>query len=502
MMDNQNWLADYVQTGSDAAFRELVTRYVDLVYSTALRLVGGDTHRAEDVAQTVFVNLARVARTLPKEVKLGGWLHRDTCFTASTLMRGERRRQSRERQAVEMNALQTNSEADYSLVALVLDEAINELEEADRTAVLLRFFEQHDFRSVGQALGSNEDAARMRVTRALEKLEGFLKRRGITTTAASLGVVLSANAVQAAPVGLALAISTAAALTGTALATTATVTATKAIAMTAFQKTIITATIAVLAGTGIYVARQASQLREQVQTLQQRQATLAQQSQQFIGERDEATRQLGALVGENDHRNLNTIELLGLRGQVTRLKADSQELLLLKGYSSETTNDPMAASLDKWLSRRKEFQSHIEKMPDTRIPEFQFLSERDWLDVTRDAKLETNEDIGVAAADLKARAKTQFVSLMIVALKKFIAANAGTLPTQLAELKPFFTVPVGDQVLERYELLRSGNVNDVPVSDRKSVLVSEKKSAAGSSTPVTIQIRTVLTDRYGNLLLY
>ena len=77
MTDNQNLLAEYVQTGSDAAFRELVIRYVDLVYSTALRLVGGDKHRAEDVAQTVFVNLARVARTLPKEVKLGGWLHRD-----------------------------------------------------------------------------------------------------------------------------------------------------------------------------------------------------------------------------------------------------------------------------------------------------------------------------------------------------------------------------------------------------------------------------------------
>src|SRR6266550_6228901 len=236
MTDNHNWLAEYVQTGSDASFRELVTRYVDLVYSTALRLVGGDTHRAEDVTQIVCVNLARGERTLPRDVKLGGWLHRDTCFTASTLMRGERRRQSRERQAAEMNALQNNSDADYSLVAPVLDEAINELDEADRTAVLLRFFEQNDFRSVGQALGSNEDAARMRVTRALEKLEGFLKHRGVTTTATSLGVLLSANAVQAAPVGLAVTISTAAALAGTTIAaSTTTVTATNAIAMAVTQ---------------------------------------------------------------------------------------------------------------------------------------------------------------------------------------------------------------------------------------------------------------------------
>src|ERR1035441_2319692 len=82
MTDSQQLLAEYARNGSDAAFGELVTRYVDLVYSTALRLVEGDTHRAEDVAQTVFVDLARMARTLPKDVSLGGWLHRDTCFVA------------------------------------------------------------------------------------------------------------------------------------------------------------------------------------------------------------------------------------------------------------------------------------------------------------------------------------------------------------------------------------------------------------------------------------
>src|SRR5438093_9750622 len=96
MTDSQKLLAEYVQSGSEAAFRELVTRYVDLVYSTALRLVEGDTHRGEDVAQTVFVDLARMARTLSNDVTLGGWLHRHTCFVAANTMRGGRRRQSRE----------------------------------------------------------------------------------------------------------------------------------------------------------------------------------------------------------------------------------------------------------------------------------------------------------------------------------------------------------------------------------------------------------------------
>src|SRR5580704_16801677 len=105
MTDSQRLLADYAKHGSEAAFRELVTRYLDLVYSTALRLAGGDTHLAEDVAQTVFVDLASLAKSLSGEVKLGGWLHRHTCFVAAKTLRGERRRQSRERQAVEMNSL-------------------------------------------------------------------------------------------------------------------------------------------------------------------------------------------------------------------------------------------------------------------------------------------------------------------------------------------------------------------------------------------------------------
>lgn len=231
MTDSQTLFADFVQSGSDAPFRELVTRYVDLVYSTALRLVEGDRHRAEDVAQTAFLDLACTARTFSGEVKLGGWLHRHTCFVAANTMRGERRRQFRERQAVEMNTLQDNSEANFSLVGPILDEAINELGEADRTAILLRFLEQQDFRSVGAAIGSNEDAARMRVTRALERLQELLMRHGVTTSAGALSVALSAQVVQAAPVGLAFTISTAAALAGTTIFTTTTAAATKAIAM-------------------------------------------------------------------------------------------------------------------------------------------------------------------------------------------------------------------------------------------------------------------------------
>ena len=242
MTESQELLADYVANRSDTAFRELVSRYIDLVFSTALRSVGGDPHRAQDVTQTVFLDLARQAPSLSSDLMIGGWLHRDTCFVAAKLVRGERCRQTREKQAAEMNAL-NEPDTDLTQIAPVLDAAINELGDEDRRAILLRFYERMDLRSVGEALGGSENAAQKRLSRALEKLELLLKRRGITSTAAALSGVLSANAVQTAPAGLASCIATGA-LAGTGISTCGAIAATKTIAMTTFHKAAVTVTIA------------------------------------------------------------------------------------------------------------------------------------------------------------------------------------------------------------------------------------------------------------------
>jgi len=215
MTDHRTLLADYVANGSEPAFRELVARYIDLVYSTAVRLVNGDTHRANDVVQTVFTDLARLAGTLSPEVMLGGWLHRRTWHVATTLMRNERRRQHRERQAVEMNDFQNQSEDEFERIAPLLDDAINQLGDRDRAAIVLRFFEHRDLRAVGEMLGSNEDAAQKRVARAVEKLRGHFARRGIVASAVVITSALAAHAVHAAPAGLASAV-TAASLAGAA----------------------------------------------------------------------------------------------------------------------------------------------------------------------------------------------------------------------------------------------------------------------------------------------
>jgi RNA polymerase sigma factor (sigma-70 family) len=272
MTDSRTLLAEYVKDGSEPAFRELVTRYIDLVYSAAVRLVAEDRHLAEDVAQTVFADLARLARSLPTGVVLGGWLHRHTCFVAATLMRGERRRRARERQAVEMNALQDHAEANLTLVAPILDEAINQLGAADRTAILLRFFEQRDFRSVGQALGSNEDAARMRVNRALEKLHHLLRRRGVSLSAAALGTALAGQVVTAAPAGLAAAISSAV-LAGTAAGSGIVLTTLKLMLMAKLKIGIVSAVVVATMITPLMLQHQArARLREQDDSLWQQQS--------------------------------------------------------------------------------------------------------------------------------------------------------------------------------------------------------------------------------------
>lgn len=160
MSENQRLLCDYAQKGSESAFRELVARYIDFVYSTARRLVQGDFHRAENITQIVFSDLARMAHKLSADSMLGGWIHRHTCFVAATIRRGERRRKIRETEAVNRMKL-TKDEAD------VLGEAKLALATRD-PAPLLRLYDWNGV--TGNARQSSTQAAKELVQRKVDSI--------------------------------------------------------------------------------------------------------------------------------------------------------------------------------------------------------------------------------------------------------------------------------------------------------------------------------------------
>jgi RNA polymerase sigma factor (sigma-70 family) len=293
----------------------------------------------------VFVDLARQARKLSAEVMLGGWLHRHTCYVAANLLRGERRRQTRERRAVEMNALETPAETNRTEIAPVLDEAINQLGTEDRAAIILRFFEQSDFRSVGQWLGVSEDTARMRVNRALEKLRLVLKRRGATLSTAMLVTLLASEAIQAAPAGLAAALS-AGALAGVSAGSVSTGTLFKIIAMTKIKAGVIGAlVVAGLAAPLTVYYRAQVQLQERDAALQQQ----ADQLNQLLAENSRLSNLVSQAAGPVAQDQSS--ELLRLRGEVGVL---NQKLAASKTQPEQVKRETQVGAEVDAAERQKE----------------------------------------------------------------------------------------------------------------------------------------------------
>src|SRR5688572_20889834 len=155
-MEDRDLIEQYAQRGCETAFTTLVNRYLGLVYSAALRRVG-DAQAAQDIAQTVFCLLARKARRLSPDTPVSGWLHRTVCFTAAKYWRAETRRRHREQQAASsMIANESAADPTWNELAPAVDEAVNGLAEPDRSAILLRFFQDKAFPEVGRALGISE----------------------------------------------------------------------------------------------------------------------------------------------------------------------------------------------------------------------------------------------------------------------------------------------------------------------------------------------------------
>ena len=187
-------LHQYAEAGDEAAFAEVVHRHISLVHASAVRLLNGNATMAQDVTQVVFTDLARKAAALSLHTSVAGWLHTSVRFAAANAVRSEQRRRQREQEASAMSDQTTPTETAWMQMLPLIDEAVGQLHEPERDAVLLRFFEEKSHREVGAALGLTENAARMRVERGLEKLRAHLARHGVTASVVILAATLSAHA--------------------------------------------------------------------------------------------------------------------------------------------------------------------------------------------------------------------------------------------------------------------------------------------------------------------
>ncbi len=176
--DDLTLLREYSLNHSESAFAALVSRHVNLVYSVALRSVR-DPHLAEEITQVVFIILARKADATSEKTILSGWLCRTARYVSARALRTQIRRQQREHEAHMQSILTEPENETWTRIAPLLDGAMERLGQKDHDAIVLRFFENKNFSEVGMALGASEDAAKMRVNRALEKLRRFFTKRGV-----------------------------------------------------------------------------------------------------------------------------------------------------------------------------------------------------------------------------------------------------------------------------------------------------------------------------------
>lgn len=441
-MSDEELISDYARHKSEEAFATLVERHLNLVYSVARRHVRSAA-LAEEVAQCVFIDLARQAPRLKAGTPLVAWLHLVSRRTAVDVVRREVRRRQREQQAAQVAEADRSDSAamkshadDWPVIEPLLDQAVESLDASDRTAVLLRYFENKSLREVGAALGISDDTAQKRVSRAVEQLRTFFLRQGVPVTAAGLATNLSAHVLLTAPsaLGGAIVTATSAAVAGGAIASGGVVVT----AASSGQKIFAAAVLATVMGAGLWEASLYSTERSTLQIEEQSALNLRQE--------------LGRLNQAN-------------AGAERRLQETRDALARIPLASISATDPALEADIRAWLARIDGLKELARTRSDLAIPEMTLLAEQQWSDVARDVDLSAEESIRNAFGVLRQDAKRKFASRLQPALARFIAAHGGLLPGDPVELATQGEPPLDAASLGRYRMLRRGRAGAVAVGE-------------------------------------
>ena len=226
--------------------------------------------------------------------------------------------------------------------------------------------------------------------------------------------------------------------------------------MTPLQKTIIGATLALAVGTNIYQGRHNSKLRDRLQTARQQLAQLTEQARQLTNERDSTFQTVEALRAEKDRVNRDIAEEVRLRGEVARLRTNAQEIARLKAKANSETNNPAAAPVKSWTERVNRLKELVERTPEAKIPEFQFLTTEDWLGAAT-----KGDNDRKTLWDLRQLAGNRFSKHLQAALRKYLEAHNSQAPTDLAQVEPYFEPPMDQAVLDRWKIAPASEVPHV-----------------------------------------
>jgi RNA polymerase sigma factor (sigma-70 family) len=393
--------------GSQAAFRELVRRHLNMVFSAARRQTRSPA-LAEEVTQSVFIKLAADAGRIGEGTPLAAWLHLVTRHTAMNAARTESRRRSREQASFEISAMSSLTPG-WSSVEPLLDEAVASLRAADRIAIILRFFEDKSLREVGEALGSTEEAARKRVGRALEQLRALLLKRGVTVSSSALAADLTTHAIQIAPLNLSTTLLTSVPLPVAALPPALTGPA-STLAMTTMQKSLLVATAVIAGGFILYQARTISRQSNDLALLRRNYAALA----------------------------ARQTEAASLAASTPSAADAPRPTNPISGDVATAADRKVIATMGDWVDRATRLRDLLKAAPMWVIPEFRALKEIDWLDAARDATFETEVDIQNAFSRARTAANQRVAALVRAGLKAHASAHGGMMPTSVEELTPYF----------------------------------------------------------------
>ena len=355
--DDMTLVREFAASQSDAAFAELVQRHVGLVHSAALRQAG-NAHLAGDITQAVFIILARKAASLGPKTVLSAWLYRATRYAASDALKTRRRRQIREQEAFMQSNLNgggdvsspTGDEETWSQLAPLLDDAMNQLGEKDRAALVLRYFENKTAGEIAVALRMQEEAAQKRVARALEKLRRLFTKQGINSPADAITGAISANSIQVAPVGLAAAVT---AVAKGAAASTSTLTLVKGVlkimAWTKAKMAAVTGMVLILAAgtTVVAVKYHNHHSYKKLPMTPENMRIFQQQSSKLVNDAKFAT--LDCLLFADDHTNQlpNSFAQLNAWQHRTKLSDKDWEFVASGNKDSFTNPDTTIHFLER-----------------------------------------------------------------------------------------------------------------------------------------------------------